>query len=46
MVVLLVLPEPSELALALPFWKHAPLQNGDVAEVLDKRYSLVENTGS
>lgn len=46
MAVLLVLPELSELALALPFWKCAPLQNGDVAEELDKMYALVEYTGS
>lgn len=48
MAVLLVLPEPSGLALpgTLPFWKCAPLQNGDVAEELDKMYALVEYTGS
>lgn len=40
MAVLLILPEPSDLALALLFWKCAPLKNGDVAEVLDKMYAL------
>lgn len=46
MAVLPVLSEPSELTLALPFWKHTPLQNVHVAEVLDKRYALVEYAGS
>ena len=46
MAVLLLLPEPSQLALAPQSWKHAPLQSGDAAEVWDKTYAVVEYTGS
>lgn len=46
MAVLLVLPEPSQLAPALQSWKRDPLQSGDVTEIWDKTCAVVKYSGS